>query len=158
MRRAVHAAWLACLLAAAQAQAADCSLGITGLAFGSYDPLAASALDSTSTVTVTCSKTAAGSERVNYTLTASTGAGGSYASRAMFQASERLAYNLYQNSARTTIWGNGSGGSSIITGSFNLSIGTPTRTRNHTVYGRIPPSQNAASGSYSDTLVVTLTF
>jgi spore coat protein U-like protein len=158
MKRAAHAVWFACLLAAAQSQAADCTLGITGLAFGGYDPLAASALDSTATVTVTCGKTVAVSEGVNYTLTASTGAGGSYVNRAMFQASERLAYNLYRNSARTTIWGNGSGGSSTMTGSFNLSIGTPTRLRNHIVYGRIPPSQNAASGSYSDTLVVTLTF
>jgi spore coat protein U-like protein len=36
--------------------------------------------------------------------------------------------------------------------------GAGTQTVTHTVYGRIPQLQDAAPGTYADTLLVTLTF
>jgi spore coat protein U-like protein len=36
--------------------------------------------------------------------------------------------------------------------------GNSTRSVTHTVYGRIPALQDAVPGSYSDRLVLTLTF
>lgn len=141
-----------------QAGAASCTITSPTLNFGSYDPLAATSHDSTAVVNVSCTRTVTPSERVNYTLTSSIGGGPAYATRRMLNGAEILNYNIYRNAARTQIWGDGTGGSFAITGSFTLNNATPTRNRNHTIYGRIPPLQDAAAGSYSDALVVTLTF
>lgn len=144
--------------AAPSALAASCTLTLSGMTFGSYDVLTPTALDSVSTLNVACTRTLFPSERVDYTLTASVGSGASYASRSMAQGAERLGYNLYRNTARTQIWGNGTGGSSVITGTHTLNNGNPNRNRNHSIYGRIPALQNVAAGNYLDTLAVTLTF
>lgn len=141
-----------------QACAASCAITSPALNFGSYDPLAASNHDSTAVVNVSCTRTVTPSETVNYTLTSSIGSGLTYATRRMLNGAEILNYNVYRNAARTQVWGNGTGGSFSITGSFILNNSNPTRNRNHTIYGRIPPLQDATAGSYSDTLVVTLTF
>jgi spore coat protein U-like protein len=141
----------------ALAGAASCSITSPTLNFGSYDPLLATNDDSTAVVQVSCTRTILPSEVVNYTLTSSIGNGPGYAARRMVSGVEILNYNVYRNAARTQVWGNGTGGSFVITGSFNLNNATP-RNRNHTLYGRIPPLQNAAAGANSDTLVVTLTF
>ena len=37
-------------------------------------------------------------------------------------------------------------------------VGNETRTAIYTVYGRVPALQDAGVGSYSDTIVITLTF
>ncbi|MEQ1661077.1 MAG: spore coat U domain-containing protein [Thiobacillus sp.] len=140
------------------ALAASCTLSLSGMTFGAYDVLTPTALDTTSTINVACTRTVSPNERVNYTLTASVGSGASYASRSMAQGVERLNYNLYRNAARSQIWGNGTGGSQTITGTHNLSNGSPTRNRNHTLYGRIPALQNVAAGNYLDTLAITLIF
>ncbi len=144
-------------LSSVLADAASCTITSPTLSFGSYDPLVAANDDSTAIVRVSCTRTILPSETVNYTLTSSIGNGPSYAARRMTSGLEILNYNVYRNAGRTQIWGNGTGGSFAITGSFNLNNATP-RNRNHTLYGRIPPLQNAAAGAYNDTLVVTLTF
>ena len=68
-----------------------------------------------------------------------------------------LNYNLYTNSARTIVWGDGTGGSSAQT----LSGGTVSgglRRFSRTVYGRIAAMQNVGAASYSDTIVMTVIF
>lgn len=146
------------LIAFAQAGAASCTITSPTLNFGSYDPLLATNDDSTAVVQVSCTRTVFPTEAVNYSLTSSIGNGPTYAARRMLSGPEILNYNVYRNAARSQIWGNGTGGSFTITGSFTLNNGNPSRNRNHTLYGRIPPLQNAAAGTYSDTLVMTLTF
>jgi spore coat protein U-like protein len=141
----------------AMAGAASCTITSPTLNFGSYDPLLATSNDSTAVVRVSCTRTILPSETVNYILTASIGNGPSYAARRMTSGLEILNYNVYRNAGRTQVWGNGTGGSFTITGSFTLNNATP-RNRNHTLYGRIPPVQDSAAGTYNDTLVVTLTF
>jgi spore coat protein U-like protein len=65
-------------------------------------------------------------------------------------ASALLAYNLYQDAAYTQAWGS--------TGLYLLS-GTGTGLQVPlTVYGRIPATQVAAAGAYTDTINVTVTF
>jgi spore coat protein U-like protein len=93
---------------------------------------------------------------VTYAVALSSGLSGSYSTRFMLGASDRLAYNMYTNNAHTTIWGDGTGDSSTVSGSINA-----TRRRqnvNLTVYGQIPPQQVVRSGNYSDTIVVTVAY
>lgn len=161
----IPAAVLACTVLIAStgpAIAADCTLSATGLAFpGAYDPIGAHAtadLDGTNVIRFTCTRTRGGAERVSFSLSLSTGAAGGYLPRKMSAGTATLDYNLFTNATRSTIWGNGTSGTSTVAGSFTLNPARPTQTQNHTVYGRIPRAQDAANGSYLDSITVTLTF
>ena len=148
-------------LAAVPAMAVTCSVSVPGLAFGAYDVFAAGALQSTTTVSVTCTRQSGDgtSITVNYTLALSTGASGSYAQRRMTSGANTLNYNVYTNSARTLIWGNGGGGSNLVAGSMTLVRTThPTQTDQYTVYGSVTALQDVATGAYADSLTLTETF
>lgn len=141
---------LVLLLAPFQAKA--CTISVGGVAFGNYDPGSASPDDGTALLIVACVSTE------NSVLTAlGAGGSGSYATRRMSNGASNLNYNLYTNSARTIVWGNGSGGSSTVTLTGGILLGG-TRYFTRTVYGRIPAGQNVSAGSYGDTIVVTITF
>jgi spore coat protein U-like protein len=72
----------------------------------------------------------------------------------MVSGGNELVYNLYTSAARTTVWGDGSGATSTVSG---VGAGLLTAST-HTVYGRIGVNQDANPGSYSSTVTVTLTF
>lgn len=130
------------LLLATQAQAV-CTVSAPGLSFGNYDPFSALSLDGAGNIAVDCN--------VPYSLSLSSGAG-SYAGRVMASGGNSLGYNLYLDAARTIIWGDGSSGSSTTSGSGGTGV------VNHPVYGRIPARQNVPAGSYTDSIIVTLSF
>jgi spore coat protein U domain-containing protein, fimbrial subunit CupE1/2/3/6 len=143
--------------------AADCSITAVSLNFGAYDPLVTSPDDSTGTVTVTCRITTQAATRVNYTVTISNGMNGTTPStRQMGGGTARLGYNVFTDPARSQVWGSGTGGTVIASGAMTVGPGVGngggTQTVTHTVYGRIPQLQDAVPGTYSDTLLVTLTF
>ena len=122
---------------------ADCTVSAQSVAFGSYDVFSAQALDGTGNISVNCLPSA------GYSLALSTG-GGSYNQRQMASADDVLNYNLYTSASRSTVWGDGTGGTGTVGGS--------AESANHTVYGRIPAGQNRKAGSYGDTIIVTVTF
>ena len=74
----------------------------------------------------------------------------------------RLGYNVFTDPARTQVWGSGSGGTVIASGAMTVGPGVGngngTLSVTHTLYGRIPQLQDALPGSYSDTLLLTLTY
>lgn len=142
--------FLLALLAAAAPGAGlaapKCNFGAaSSLGFGAYDPISASAVDGTSTLTYQCPP----GQAVRITL--DTGSSGTFAARTMRQGAEVLLYNLYLDAARTTIWGDGSGGSSPGPGVTTRAGSTTTAW----VFGRIDGSQDAVAGAYSDTIRVT---
>jgi spore coat protein U-like protein len=159
--RALASLLLLCApLPAAQA-GADCSITTTSLAFGAYDAAAAQPADTTATITVTCSYVPPGATNVSYTITASNGMNGtSPTSRSMGAGNGRLAYNVYTDPSRTRLWGTGTGGTVVASGTMTVGpgVGNGTRTRTHTIYGRSPAQQPADPGNYLDTLVLTLTY
>lgn len=69
-------------------------------------------------------------------------------------AVDRLRYNLYLDSSRTTVWGDGTGGTRVYS--------DRAQPNNHTVtvpvFGRIYGAQDVGAGSYADSLIVTLDF
>lgn len=143
------------------ASAADCTIATAPVPFGNYDPVGTNRFtprDATGRVTATCTRTLPGIERVNYALALSTGTSGSYLVRQMANGAERLNYNLYTTAARSTVWGDGSAGTVQVTGSFTLRATSPTGSRNHTVFGRVPQAQDPAAGPYIDTITVTMIF
>ena len=137
------------LLMASAAQAV-CNISNSSISFGNYDVFSGSADTASGTFTVrSCS-----SGKNSYTASISTGSG-SYTARTMSNGTDDLEYNLYTSNSYTTVWGNGSGGSSTAsgTGITGSSGGTPK-----TIYGRIPAGQDVSAGSYSDSLTITISF
>lgn len=149
--RLAPAAAALCLAAPAAADAA-CTVSVTGVAFGAYDPHGASPDDSTGSVSATCLIIDAAPN-----VEISSGSAPNFTTRRMSNGPSTLNYNLYTNAAHTIVWGDGSGGSSTatltLTGTFII-----WRSYSRTIYGRIPTGQNVTAGSYGDLLVVTVTF
>lgn len=162
MRRSLHA-WIryaaaATLWGAAHAAfaLASCTASASTTAFGTYLPTAASPLDSVGNVQVSCSLLGVISIAVAYTISLSTGSSGSYSQRVMSSGGPNLDYNLYSNASRTSIWGNGSGGTSTVSDGYLL--GLLTTTRNYPVYGRVAAGQNVPAGTYGDTITVQVDY
>ena len=129
--------------------AKNCSITTTAVAFGSYDPIVANAatpLDGTGTVVVTCTKGAG--TRIDLGL----GANASGTTRRMTGGSDFLSYELYQNTTRTTVWGAGAAAGQTIAAAPNKN------PRTFTVYGRVAAGQDVTAASYNDTVVATINF
>ena len=91
-----------------------CAISAAPLNFGAAIPNPINAnIDVTSTVTATCSAGAP------YTIAMSVGmgAGATYSGRRLTAGANGLTYNLYTDAGRTSIWGDGTGGSDLSRGS-----------------------------------------
>jgi spore coat protein U-like protein len=129
----------------------SCVVSASTLAFPTYLPTAATATTGSTTLNVTCTLSDP------YTIALSNGSGtgadptaGASGRKMTGPSSALLAYNLYQDSGYTQAWG---------TSGAYLYSGTGTGTQVALpVYGRIPASQVAAAGNYTDTINVTVTF
>lgn len=123
---------------------AEGTVSVTALAFGTYT---GSLVQSTSTITATCTN------GTGYTvgLSAGSASGATVTNRMMTGPSGALLhYSLFSNSTHTTNWGNS-------TGSWVSGTGSGT-AQALTVYGQIPASQYPTPGSYTDSVIVTLTY
>lgn len=142
------------LWATAAGAAPICSVATVPVAFGAYSPLSGTARESVGSVGVSCSDVA--SATVGYSISLSPGTG-TYTSRVLTSGAHSLGYNLFVDSARTLVWGDGTGGSSSVGDSYTLAV-SPT-LRSYPVYGRIPAGQSHARvGSYGDSVTVTVSF
>ena len=143
MRRLTRAVLLVLLICCARQAAAQGECGLTNgasMAFGTYTGGEA-ALAGTNTWKVVC----AGSW--NIPLNAGTGAGATETTRYMTgPGGAEIAYEVFQNSGRTTNWGNTTG--TEMTGTGN---------QNGDYYGLITAGQYPAPGTYTDTLSTATT-
>ncbi len=130
-------------LGAGPVWAAGCSVSTLGINFGVYDVFSSQPDDIIGSITVGCAAS------TSYSIAISTGFG-TYASRTLTNGQYSLFYNLFVDSTRTSIWGDGTSGTSIVSAT--------NQGHTHSVYGRIAPRQNAAVGDYSDTVTVTVTY
>lgn len=78
---------------------------------------------------------------------------GPTAHRQLASGSNLMQYDIYQDSARTTYWGDGSD----VVGNGLGGTGNGG-TQQYPVYSVLNVPTNAAIGSYSDTVVVTISF
>lgn len=132
---------------------ANCTISTSAVAFGTYDPVSTHAsadLDGTGTVTVTCTSGSGATITLDQGSNPATGSTDAAPLRQMASGANRLAYSLYSDASRTTVWGN-----TAATDVDHTGTGTATAL---TVYGRIPGGQNKPAGSYTDTVVATVTY
>jgi spore coat protein U domain-containing protein, fimbrial subunit CupE1/2/3/6 len=125
---------------------AECTISTSAVSFGTYNVFDTSSLDTTGSVTFNCT------DNANITIKLDKGGAATFNPRRLLNGSVQLNYNLYTDAARTTIWGDGSGGTS-----FYSNPSTPQNQNvTVTVYGRIPARQDVSAGSYANAVVATV--
>jgi len=125
----------------------DCNINVGNLAFPS-STLLSSSVRATSSMSVQCSKS------TPYRVALSAGANGATATaRRMRNVSttELLSYQI-SNTLDGPSWGDGTGGTTIVSGTGNG--GTQTQT----VYGLVPSQTTPSPGDYKDTVTATVSF
>jgi spore coat protein U-like protein len=133
--------------------ASSCTIGTTTLAFGAYNPATThltAPLDGTGTVTVSCTLDAPVAITLGQGANALGGSTADVPLRQMASGANRLAYFLYTETTRTTVWGNTTASDLAFTGTGGSDP--------HTVFGRVTAGQNKPTGDYVDTVVATVTF
>ncbi|MBA4422142.1 MAG: SCPU domain-containing protein [Syntrophus sp. (in: bacteria)] len=107
-------------------------------------------VDSTGTIEVSCTANSSVSIAIG-----PSGNTGGFSPRKLKQTSgsDLMNYNLYTTSARTTIWGDGTQGTSTVN-----QLVRKQSPSNLTVYGTVPASQDVYVGLYTDSLVVTINY
>jgi spore coat protein U-like protein len=128
----------------------ECTVSSSTVNFGAYDPVSANAVtpnDSTGTVNVFCTT----GTLATVSLDVGSHASGS-TRRLLGTSGDLLTYEIYLDAPRTIVWNtvNTDSGTSVskltpISGGF-------------TAYGRIPAGQDVRTGSYSDTVLVTVNY
>ena len=124
---------------------ASCTVSNATLAFGNYDTTGGN-VDQSASLQVACTK------GTPATVGLSTGANASGSTRRMGNGTDFLVYELYKEAGRTNVWGNA--GSDLI----SLAAAASNAAQTLTVYGRVSGLQDVSVGSYTDTVVVTVTF
>ena len=125
-----------------------CTISATTISFGNVDVLAGAAVDTTATITVSCSGGTASGPWLCISIGA--GSAGDATSRQLVgSGSATLRYDLYSNSSRTTLWGSWQTG--YDTAGVQLDVAQNSTTP-VTAYARLLGSQQtAATGTYSST-------
>lgn len=136
--------------------ACTCSVAVTPVSFGSFNPLLAGTHDANGNVAVTCGGVVG--LLIPYSIKLSKGGGASYTTRRMASGTHYLSYNMYTDNY-VTIWGDSTGGSGTKAGNIALDLLGLAPAQNHTIYGRVASGQTTAvPGLYSDTITVTVTY
>jgi len=134
----------------------NCNIStISGLSFATSSALTSN-VDATGAISVQCTNT------TPYSISLDNGTSASGSQRRMYSAAtgKYINYNLYTDSARTMGWAASTSASSCTSGSGTCALGTGTGATQAavTVYGQVPPQTTPALGTYTDTVVVTVTY
>lgn len=134
--------------------ATNCVISMTAVAFANYDPIVANKsadLLDTGKVTTICTNGSTVKITLDQGMNPDTESTDAAPLRQMASGVNRLAYFLYSDSTRTTIWGN-----TVDTGKAYTGTGIASEL---IVYGRMPANQSKPAGTdYVDTVRATITF
>ena len=130
---------------------ATCSITGNSMPFGAYDPFAGTAVSQSATISVTCvTGMTPPPIRMDQGLHPAAASTGAVPLRRLAAGAGYLTYNLYSDAGTTVPWENTTGVTSPVpTGSAQTM----------TVYGKIDAGQTTAiAGTYTDSVIVTVTF
>jgi len=124
----------------------NCTIATTNVAFAAATGLS-TALSTTGSLSVTCTNNDA------YRISLNGGTSGNVAARTMISSAGRtVSYQLYSDSTRMTVWGDGNNGTATYT-----AVGTGL-AQTVPVYGLVPTQTTPPPGSYTDTITATIAF
>ena len=123
-----------------------CVVSASNLNFGSVG-LLSSNVDAATTLSVTCTN------GLPHTIQLDGGLSGANdpTQRKMTSGGSEVTYGLYLDSSRSLSWGDENGGQYLSETGTGLA-------QSHHVYGRVPSQPTPPVGTYSDTVVVTVTY
>jgi spore coat protein U-like protein len=128
----------------------NCAVSASPIAFGNVNVTSGSNANATGSISVTCTSGTAWAASADAGL----GTGATLSVRKMTAGSDLLNYALYTDSGRTTLWGDGAGGTTATISDTGSGAAQAT-----TIYGRVPSGQSGVpAGSYADTVTVTVTY
>ncbi|MGH6906975.1 MAG: Csu type fimbrial protein [Aestuariivirga sp.] len=130
----------------------SCTFTNTGLNWGSINLALGTPFDLNGTFSATCTGTPGQTVRICPNFNAGTGGvNGTGSERYMLNGANQLRYNIYQNAARTTVWGSRTWGLPPTPPTINLALGgTGTATTSRTMFGRVLSAQTALpAGTYT---------
>ncbi|MFT3710978.1 MAG: spore coat U domain-containing protein [Archangium sp.] len=130
-----------------------CSISTSPVAFGVYAPLsthASSPATANGTVSVTCTLGTAAVVTLGQGGSAGSGSTDAAPVRRLTDGSNFLSYALFRDMAMLLPWGN-----TTLTGIAHVGLGTQVGI---TVYGKLDAGQVVPAGSYTDTVVATVSF
>ncbi|CAJ0781238.1 hypothetical protein LMG18090_01293 [Ralstonia mannitolilytica] len=127
----------------------DCLISATNMNFGTSG-LLNSALTATSAITVNCTN----QSPWTLALSAGSGSGATMSNRLLTRSggSQTVGYNLFTSARYSSVWGDGTSGTATVTGT-----GTGV-SQVSTVYGRVPAQTTPQAGTYTDTIIVTVSY
>lgn len=133
----------------------NCAISTTSVGFGNYDPIVANAAakkDGQGTVTITCTDGTSPAITLGQGANADAGSTDTAPLRRMADGSgDFLAYFLYSDASHTLVWGNDA--------TVDVDSTGDGTEYGHDIYGQITEGQASANaGSYSDTVVATVSF
>jgi len=134
----------------------DCIISSSNIAFGNYDPTVATAVtNSAGAVTATCTMGDSVSVALGQGANAGTGSTAAVPARQMVSGTNKLPYHIYIASTGTTEWGTGTVGTNEPAAQTSVSVLTPL---SFPLYGSIPAGENVPAGSYTDSVIATVTY
>ena len=134
-----------------------CSVSVTGMSFGIYNPVSKLSVTTTASISVSCTASTAGAV-IGYDIILGPGNSGNYALRQMNNGSDILNYNIYTGLLYQNIWGDNTSGTQNVSDSYLIAQIQSNYIKSYTAYSLIPASQNIPGGIYSDNILVTINF
>ncbi len=131
----------------------SCSMNSSSMTFGAYDGIVANAsmaLEATAVIVSTCTSGAAAIITINAGASAGSGSADAPVRRMTDGEGNYLAYQVYSDVVRGTVWGN--------TAPTGVALNGTGVSQTFTAYGSVLAAQRAAQGIYSDQLSVTVTY
>jgi spore coat protein U-like protein len=134
----------------------DCIIGSTNIAFGNYDPTSATTVTAQGAVTAKCTKGDAVSVALNQGANPAGASTAAVPARQMANGTNLLPYHIYIAAAPSaTEWGAGTVGTNEPAAQTSATVNTALT---FTTYGSLPAGADVPAGSYSDTVIATVTF
>lgn len=127
----------------------SCVVSTTAINLVNVNLISTAARDATGGMAVTCTNGAGWSAAAD----AGKGTGATPGARQMVSGADVLDYALYSDTARTVLWGDGTAGTTAITGTGTGVVD------NRVIYASVLPGQvTAHAGTYADQINVTVTY
>jgi spore coat protein U-like protein len=147
---------IALLLLPSHVLAQSCAFSISNVAFGNVNTLGGGAVDTTATLSITCSGLPLITVRICPSIGAGSG-GATAGARQMTVGASTLNYQLYQDAGRTLVWGSYNWGLPATPPTFDLAIAlNGTGNASVPIFGRVFGGQGTVTpNSYASTFSVT---
>jgi len=133
----------------------DCSISSSNIAFGNYDPTSTTAITAQGAITALCTMGDSVSVALGQGSNAAASSTAAVPVRQMASGTQKLPYHIYMASSGSVEWGTGTIGTNQPAAQTSASVKTALT---FTTYGTILAGVDVPAGSYTDTVVATVTY